>query len=154
MADARLRAQLLERLFELAVSLSDAMDRGLEARGLTRARGELIWRLRREGPQTQRALSRMLACTPRNVTGLVDALESSGHVRRQAHPTDRRATLVGLTRKGTAEAERMEAGYAAAAERLLGGLESSELTGFASALDHILATMREPAESDGMTRAS
>jgi len=47
----------LERLFELAVVLVDAMDRGLSARGLTRARAELIWRLQRQGPMTQRELS-------------------------------------------------------------------------------------------------
>ena len=39
----------LERLFELAVVLAEAMDRGLAERGLTRARAEVLWRLGRNG---------------------------------------------------------------------------------------------------------
>ena len=38
-----------------------------------------------------------LEVTPRNVTALVDGLESDGLVRRAAHPSDRRVTLVELT---------------------------------------------------------
>jgi DNA-binding MarR family transcriptional regulator len=46
---------------------------------------------------TQRQLSEALQCSPRNVTGLVDALGSDGLAERGAHPTDRRASLVALT---------------------------------------------------------
>ncbi|WP_371131993.1 MarR family transcriptional regulator [Streptomyces sp. cf386] len=49
---------------------------------------------------TQRALAASRAVTPRNITGLLDALQEEGLVARDAHPTDRRATLVSLTRKG------------------------------------------------------
>src|SRR5260221_9039262 len=92
--DAKGANATLERLFELAVLLVDAMEGGLSARGLTRARAELIWRLQRQSPMTQRELSRVLRCTPRNVTGLVDALQADGFVTRGPHPTDRRAKLV------------------------------------------------------------
>ena len=51
---------------------------------------------------TQRQLSDALQCTPRNVTGLVDALEDSGLVERLPHPTDRRAIHVTLTEQGEA----------------------------------------------------
>src|SRR5262249_35053270 len=68
--------------------------------GLTPARAEVIWLLHHGGPRTQRQLSQALKCTPRNVTGLVDALEAAGFVARRAHPTDRRATVVCLTRRG------------------------------------------------------
>ncbi|MEN3610618.1 MarR family transcriptional regulator [Plantactinospora sp. ZYX-F-223] len=49
------------------------------------------------GVQDCGELSQALKCTPRNVTGLVDALEAAGFVARSAHPTDRRATVVSLT---------------------------------------------------------
>ena len=48
--------------------------------------------------------SATLDVTPRNVTGLLDALEASGHAARTAHPTDRRASLVTLTNAGQAVA--------------------------------------------------
>ena len=45
-------------------------------------------------------LSEALGVTARNVTTLVDALEDEQLVKRLAHPTDRRATLIELTPKG------------------------------------------------------
>jgi DNA-binding MarR family transcriptional regulator len=53
-----------------------------------------------------RALADELGLTPRNITDAVDALENEGLVRRAAHPTDRRATLVELTDAGVATAEK------------------------------------------------
>jgi DNA-binding MarR family transcriptional regulator len=90
----------LERLFELAILTTDVMEGGLAERGLTRARAEVLWRLHRQGPMTRRELSEAMRCTPRNVTGLVDALERDGYVTRGRHPTDRRATIVTLTERG------------------------------------------------------
>src|SRR6266581_2710972 len=82
------KTAVLERLFEVSVLLTGAMDSGLEAEGLSRARAQIIWRLRELGPVTQRELSQVLRCTPRNVTGLVDGLEAAGLVARRRHPTD------------------------------------------------------------------
>jgi DNA-binding MarR family transcriptional regulator len=68
--------------------------------GLTYARIRLLGVLDRKGPQIMSAVSDELVVSPRNVTVLVDALEAMGLVRRQAHPTDRRAILIELTPKG------------------------------------------------------
>jgi len=143
--------RLLERLFELGVRLADSMDRGLAERGLTRARAELLWRLRREGPQTQRALSLLLECTPRNVTGLVDALESAGYVARGPHPTDRRATVVRLTRKGTVATGRMEAEYQATAATMFVDLDQVEIDALTAILDRILVKLARPANNEATT---
>ena len=56
--------------------------------------------------------------TPRNVTGLVDALVETGFVTRGPHPTDRRATLVSLTAHGAEVAAGLAAGRVAFAEAL------------------------------------
>ncbi len=45
-------------------------------------------------------LSQRVAVTPRAATSLVDRLEHEGMARRQPHPTDRRATVIELTRQG------------------------------------------------------
>lgn len=52
------------------------------------------------GPQIMSALGEHLGVTPRNVTVLVDGLESEGLARRVPHPQDRRATVVELTAAG------------------------------------------------------
>ena len=133
----------LERLFELAVVLAEAMERGLAERGLTRARAEVLWRLGRQSPVTQRELSQALQCTPRNVTGLVDALEAAGFVRRSAHPTDRRATLVELTEQGRTAVGAMHAEYQQLAALLFGDLAAADLANFVATLDRVLVRLRD-----------
>jgi DNA-binding MarR family transcriptional regulator len=139
---------ILERLFELGVMLTASMDAGLAERSLTRPRAEVLWQLQRQPKRTQRELSQVLRCTPRNVTDLVDALEGSGLVVREPHPTDRRATLVSLTRRGRSEVARMQAGSQALAGALFAGVSSADLRTFAAVLDLVItrlgATARSP----------
>lgn len=134
----------LERLFEVAGVLTDFTSRGLNDLKLTPARAEIVWRIGRQGPMTQRQLSDALRCTPRNVTGLVDALEDMGLVTRRPHPTDRRATLVTLTDQGGETARQWYAGYRQLGTRLFGDMDATELTDVVAALDHILERLRNP----------
>jgi DNA-binding MarR family transcriptional regulator len=128
----------LERLFDLAVVLGDLMQRRLEELGLTPARAEVLWLLHRGGPLTQRELSQTLKCTPRNVTGLVDALEAAGFVTRNPHPTDRRATLVTLTQQGQAVASGWSAEHRQGAGQLFGDISAADLATFVATLDRVL----------------
>jgi len=52
------------------------------------------------------AIGQHLGLTPSTMTGLVDRLEEQGYLRREAHPSDRRATVLRLTRKGETAFER------------------------------------------------
>jgi len=52
--------------------------------------------LERDGPLSQRELGDRLTLSSGAVTFLVDRLERAGLLRREPHPTDRRATLVAL----------------------------------------------------------
>lgn len=133
----RLRA-LLEQVFTLVSWLGDEMEREFEAQQLTRARAELLWRVADSGPLTQSTLSDALQCTPRNVTGLVDALEADGLVRRDPHPSDRRATLVALTNEGGAVLDGWNTGYDDLARRLFEDVPDDDLHGFELTLGHVL----------------
>jgi DNA-binding MarR family transcriptional regulator len=135
----------LERLFELAILISDVMEGGLAERGLTRARAEVLWRLHRQGPMTQRELSEAMRCTPRNVTGLVDALERDGYAARGPHPTDRRATLVSLTERGAEAAAGVHADYRQGASMLLDGIPDADLAGFVATTDQVISRLRATA---------
>lgn len=130
---------VLDKIFELAERIGDLMQTALTERGLTTARAEALLALRQHGaPMVQRALSDALRCTPRHVTALVDALEADGWVTRGPHPTDRRATLVTLTDRGTAATDRMNEERRDAAQALLGRLPAADLTGFLVVSDHVL----------------
>jgi DNA-binding MarR family transcriptional regulator len=60
----------------------------------------LLKALDEDGPQIMSELSQRLGITPRAITSLVDRLEHEGMARRRPHPTDRRATVIELTRHG------------------------------------------------------
>jgi DNA-binding MarR family transcriptional regulator len=135
----------LERLFELAVVMGDVMDSGLSAPGLSRARAEVVWHLHHHGSATQRELSQALRCTPRNVTGLIDALEAADFVARGPHPTDRRATLVTLTDHGAATANAWSKGYRTAAGELFHEVPEADLAAFVATMDHVLGHLRRQA---------
>jgi DNA-binding MarR family transcriptional regulator len=130
--------QALEKLFALAVVTHQYMEQGMAVRGLTRARATVLWNLHQDGPMTQRALAEAIGVTPRNVTGLVDALESDGFVTRGAHPSDRRATLVSLTDKGAAVMNGLRGEYDQGAARLFEGVAAADLEGFVATVDHLL----------------
>src|SRR6266705_511028 len=133
----------LEQLFDLAVVLGDLMHRRLEELGLTPARAEVLWLLHRSGPLTQRQLSQTLKCTPRNVTGLVDALQAAGFVTRTPHPTDRRATLVTLTQHGHAVASAWSAEHRQGADQLFVGVSAADLATFATVLERVLGRLHD-----------
>lgn len=130
---------MLDRLFELTGLLGEEMAQSLGTRGLTRARAAVVWRLFHQGSMTQRKLSAALRVTPRNVTGLLDALEEGGFVARSPHPTDRRATLVTITTKGRATAHAMHEDHEEFAARLFAGLPTEDLRTFDTVLHQVLA---------------
>lgn len=141
---AQLSYETLGKVLKLSELLSAAAEHDLGGtEGLTRARAGVIWRLGNGGPMTLSALSHELEVTPRNVTGLVDALEAGGFVAREPHPTDRRATIVALTTTGRAAADRMSSGYQHLAEVLFQEICSDDLASFSRTLGKIMKTFLE-----------
>ena len=52
------------------------------------------------GPTPIATVGQRLGVSPSTMTGLADRLEGGGYARRRRHPSDRRATVLELTRKG------------------------------------------------------
>jgi DNA-binding MarR family transcriptional regulator len=84
--------------------LLSAVDGALRPHGLTFARYEALVLLSfsRAGRLPMRVMGERLQLHPTSVTNIVDRLQADGLVRRTPHPTDRRATLVGITDTGSA----------------------------------------------------
>ncbi len=87
---------VLDRLIEVSELFQKDMARAFEGTPLTPSRIRVLWELAATGPSTQHALATRLEVSPRNITGLVDALEAVGYVIRSPHPSDRRSTIVSL----------------------------------------------------------
>src|ERR687889_894887 len=99
-AEEDLRLRLVDEFAGFGPSYMKWVKSRLRDRGLTYARIRLIGALHCGGPQIMSSISEELGVTRRNVTALVDALEEEELVRRQPHPTDRRATLLEKSGRG------------------------------------------------------
>lgn len=141
-----MQPRVLDQLLEATALLQKDLERAFEGTPLTTARTHLLWTLR-AGAMTQQALATALEVSPRNVTGLVDALEASGFVIRRPHPTDRRATLVSLTESGKQAMARMERDHDALSHHLVADLELTEVVqlerGLAVVLDRLRAMLAD-----------
>lgn len=133
-------ANVLDKVLHLSILVSIDMARFEKESGLTGPRIQLLWTLGQTGPSTQSALASALDVTPRNITGLVDGLVVSGHVSREPHPTDRRATLVTPTALGGRTIRELRDSHADLAQNLFGKVPARQLAAFASTLDDTIAT--------------
>ncbi len=142
----------LARLWEISLLLGEHTAAGLAERGLTRARAELLAVLGHGGPMTQRDLAREMGVTPRAVTGLVDALQSGGYLARNAHPADRRATLVALTEQGNSAVATLLSQGRTTAAGVFADFGDDELDQLGELLDRVLRRCRDLPGAD--SRAS
>lgn len=128
---------VLDTLLAISRILETDQERELDRRGLTVPRTHLMWVLFHGGPATQIVLAEALGVTPRYITTLVDALDTTGLVRREPHPTDRRAVLVHLTERGLSIMETMDAEHTDLGAALIEGLDEATVTAVVRALDHV-----------------
>ena len=138
---------VFDRLLEIALLLQQDLAQSLDDSGLTPARTHLLWELHTHGPSTQQGLAVALKVSPRNVTGLVDALAAGGFVSREPHPTDRRAVSVTLTELGTTTMTQMERDRSEVAAALLAGFSETRLEQFQDDLDTVSARLTELIQS-------
>ena len=131
---------VLDKVLHLATLVGTDMTRFQQESGLTTSRAHLLWVLGAAGPGTQQSLAAALGVSARNITGLVDGLVTSGHVTRQTHPTDRRATLVTPTAKGETAIRELRDSHEQLARQLFEQVPAEQLAVFAATLDQTITT--------------
>lgn len=138
---------VFDQILRIAALVERDTARSLAPAGLTTARMHLLWVIHHAGPMTQQKLAAALAVTPRNVTGLVDALVESGLVTREPHPTDRRAVEVTLTAAGNRITSAAARDHASVAEDLLSAVPAADRAAFerglAAVVDRLDALVAE-----------
>lgn len=113
---------VLDRLLQIGELFQRDLANHFTGTALSTARIRVLWELVHLGPSTQQTLATRLEVSARNVTTLVDALETAGYVRRTPHPTDRRATIVELTAEANDFMTRMQRDHAELSATLLGAV--------------------------------
>ncbi|MDI7261353.1 MAG: MarR family transcriptional regulator [Thermodesulfobacteriota bacterium] len=91
---------LISKVYQkLIINLQKAFSvAGIE---VTPVQAMLLFYLQKKDGSSLTEISSGLMLENPTVTGLIDRLEKSGHVKRSDHPNDRRVYLVHLTKKGT-----------------------------------------------------
>lgn len=90
-----------------------------------------------EGDRPIAAIGQQLGFTPSTMTGLVDRLEEQGLLRRERHPSDRRATVLSLTRRGETAFRREVDFYRALVDETLAAIEDDAKGIVLDALAHL-----------------
>lgn len=145
---SELSSATLDKVLHLSSLVSTDLTRFEQQSGLTVARVHLLWTLGLTGPGTQQSLAVALDVTPRNVTGLVDGLVASGHVTRESHPSDRRATLVTPTELGHSAILELRESHIDLARQLFDHVPTPNLAAFVQLLDETIATFARLMEED------
>lgn len=118
-----------------------ALDRCLKPMNVTRSQWWILAYLSRKDGMTQSQLAEELDMGKVAIGGLIDRLEKSGLLRREADSNDRRVNRIFLEPKSKALIARMRKLSHQMNERILTGLENEELEAFAvtmGALKHNL----------------
>lgn len=145
----RLPTDVLDTLLRLSMLVTTDMARFEKDSGLTGPRIHLLWTIGLTGPCTQQALATALDVTPRNITGLVDGLVTTGHVVRAPHPTDRRAILVTPTAAGRRAIDELRTSHENLAQQLFGSISPRRLGTFVSVLEETTATFERLIDETG-----
>ncbi len=135
-------------MLHLSALVSSDLTRFEKSSGLTVARVHVLWMLGEAGPSTQQSVAAALEVTPRNVTGLVDALVASGHVTREPHPRDRRATMVTPTELGNQTIRALRESHDDLARKLFGQVPPDRLAVFVAVLEETIATFARLMEEE------
>jgi DNA-binding MarR family transcriptional regulator len=145
--------KVLDRLLHISLLIQQDLAGAFNGTPLTTSRVHCLWELSRSGPSTQATLASALEVTPRTVTSLVDALESTGYVERRPHPTDRRAVLVVLTELGQQTMATMAREREQLAADLVGDLDrrrleqlDEDLSRIAERLEHLITAAADGAD--------
>ena len=116
-AQHKLRTYLKDRMAEAGVSI-------------TPAQSGILFLLKKKDGQTMSELSSQLSLDNSTLTGLVDRLERSGFVKRNAGTADRRASHVFITDRGGEEIERARVVIRRVNDRIREGFTEGEIEAF------------------------
>jgi DNA-binding MarR family transcriptional regulator len=96
----RLEGEVVGLWFEMQARLEAHFTDLAAQYKLTAVQAKVLMLLQPDNAMTMRAIANQLQYDASNLTGVVDRLEEIGAVRRQPHPSDRRAKGVVLTAEG------------------------------------------------------
>ena len=135
---------ILGRISRIAALVDQSMGRVFQPHGLTAGDFIVLAALRRSGEPyqlTPTALSRSMMVSSGGTTKRLDRLEARGLVRRDDDPSDRRGTLVTLTKAGLEAIDTVASEHVQNEKRLVATLSPSKRNTLARLLRELLLTL-------------
>jgi DNA-binding MarR family transcriptional regulator len=135
---------VLGRLFRVAQLADSALSQGVSQYGLQPGWFDLLAALRRAGSPYElnpTELTRATMLSSGGMTKRLDRMAEAGLVERRPDPSDRRGTLVGLTKKGRSVVDEAIAAHLANEERVLQSLSPADRRALDGLLRALLADL-------------
>lgn len=149
------RRDAMKQMHDTSRLIRTYIDTRSRAIGTTRAQWALMAHLARRPGMTQSELSDVLEIQPISLTRLVDRMADQGLVKREPHPTDRRANCVFITENGLLAMEAFSPLAQEITEELFEGISAEDVVIFQSVIDRMRANlkMRSTPEREGEAKA-
>jgi len=97
---------------------------------VTAAQAGILFLLKQKNGRTMGELSQIISIDNSTITGLVDRLEKTGLVRRDASPHDRRASHVFINSQGLDEVDKAKRVIRAVNQEIKNGFSAADLESF------------------------
>lgn len=149
------RRDAFKQMLDTSRLIRTYIDTRSRAIGTTRAQWALLALLTRQPGLTQSELSEILEIQPISLTRLVDRMTDQGLVKREPHPSDRRANCVFITENGLLAMEAFSPLAQEITEELFEGIAPEEVAVFQSVVDRMRANLkvRSAFDRDGEVKA-
>lgn len=124
-----------------------ALEDALATHDLNLGEFDVLAALRRSGSGTAvtpSTLAKVAMVSPGGMTNRLDRLERAGLIERRPDPSDRRGSLVRLTRRGRSVADRGIETVLSTQAALAAGIPAAERARFDATLDKLLARLDQP----------
>lgn len=135
------RPPLALRIVFLGKYIAHRMERELDSLGFNRTQTIVLTVLQHHPGLQPLQLCNPVGVKPANITRTLQTLEQLGLVERRPHPTDGRASLVYLTKKGEERARILSETVDELSTEMLKSIESRDLPTVERALDTLLAAI-------------
>ena len=124
-------------------TVHDTLSQQLIKSDLTFPQYRVIRNLGKFGAMPMNKLSEYMLVTPPNITHLIDRLEGRGYIEREESGTDRRITIMRLTRKGETAYQQESVQHRKLVSRIMRVLSESERVNLTRLLEKIKETAIE-----------
>lgn len=145
---------VLQRISRISLLQSASFAAVFDRYDITFGEFEVLAALLRSGPPYQMSPTRLVDAVVLSsgaMTNRIDRVEALGLVERRPDPSDRRGTLVALTREGRQTVDAAVVAHLANEERLLGALSQAERETLAHLLRKLLLSEPFAAVDSGRT---